>query len=123
MITPLLRHVKPTLSQSVPPSPRNVPQTHGARARCGGGGPTGVKQFRSVVKIADGLKARPCSIDVTSPYSGLFDMIGDDEIAKIIYFSVRLTGESTNTLDLLEQAALSRCSTVNFARTCKRIAS
>jgi hypothetical protein len=28
-ITPPLRHVKPTLSQSVPPSPRNVPQTHG----------------------------------------------------------------------------------------------
>eukprot|EP00966_Prymnesium_polylepis_P327868 7383703-Prymnesium_polylepis.1 len=50
-------------------------------------------------------------------------MMGDDEVAKIIYFLVRLTGERTNTLDLVAQAARSRCNTVNFALTCKRIAS
>lgn len=91
-------------------------------------GQSDVEQFRSVVKTLRSERALQralscCPLDVTSRYSDLFDVMGDDEIATIIYFLVRLTGESTNTLDLVEQVGRSRCNTINFALTCRRIAS
>ena len=77
-ITPPLRHVKPTLSQRVPPSPRNVPQTHGHPTDTprtpGGGGPT-LAALRGCVTHGRAYRALSRSRGATLYFLGIYTSV------------------------------------------------
>lgn len=81
-----------------------------------------VRKFRSVVRVVDGVNPRPAPYDTLCGMSGMFDALSEDVIARVIECVLQMRRCNTGLLDMLDEAASTRASVVNFALSCNRVA-